>query len=61
MKVKVNQDVCIGCGLCTGIAAAIFELTDDGRANAVVEDVPADEEANVEEAANSCPVGAIER
>ena len=61
MKVKVNQDVCIGCGLCAGLAAALFELTDEGKAQALVDEVPVDEEANAEEAANSCPVGAIER
>jgi ferredoxin len=41
-------------------APAIFELSDiDGHATAVVDEVPADQEAAVSEAAGSCPEQAI--
>jgi len=60
MDVKVNKDVCIGCGLCAGIAAAVFALGGDGLAENVLGDVPADLAGQVEEAKNSCPVSAIE-
>ncbi len=55
-KVRVNKDLCIGCGLCTSIAPTVFEFDDDGKAKVVAADVPAE----AEEAAASCPVQAIE-
>ena len=60
MDVKVNKDTCIGCGVCASIAAAVFALGDDGLAENVMGDVPADLEAEVNEAKDSCPVQAIE-
>lgn len=58
-KCTVNKDVCIGCGVCTGIAGDVLVIGDDGLAECIVSEVPADQEALVEEAANSCPVEAI--
>ena len=68
MKVKVNKDVCIGCGACTAIAQNIFEIGDDGLAETInpenieekVKDIPADDKDDVLDAADGCPVGAIE-
>ena len=31
--VSINRDICIGCGMCTAIADAVFELSDDGLAS----------------------------
>ena len=56
-KVEVNEDACIGCGDCQGIAPEVFELTDDGKARALVTETDDDE---VVEAAECCPTGAIE-
>lgn len=60
MDVKVNKGVCIGCGLCAGVAAAVFAIGDDGLAENVLGEVPADLMDAVNEAKDSCPVGAIE-
>jgi len=60
MKVKVNQDACIGCGACASIAEDIFELNDEGLSQAKVEEVPSDKEDNAKEAIESCPTSAIE-
>lgn len=57
-KCKVNEN-CIGCGLCEGICSEAFELV-DGVAHCKFDEVPADLQASVEEAAASCPAGAIE-
>lgn len=57
MKAYVDQDACIGCGLCTGIAPEVFEMNADGKAQAA-EDCAGHEDA-VRDAVNSCPVGAI--
>ncbi|MCI2059165.1 MAG: ferredoxin [Oscillibacter sp.] len=56
MAFKVNEN-CIGCGLCTGIAPDVFELSDEGHA--VVKAQPADP-AQAKEAEEQCPVSAIE-
>lgn len=59
MKASVNQDLCIGCGLCPSIASEVFSLGDDGKAHAIVEDVPESSANEAKEAASSCPVEAI--
>lgn len=58
--VKVNKDLCIGCGACTGICPNVFAIEDDGKAAAVVAEVAAEDEASVDEAIAGCPVCAIE-
>ncbi len=55
MKVYVDQDVCIGCGLCAGMADGVFRMNDEGKAEVFSEG----DEADVQEAMNSCPVEAI--
>ena len=68
MKAKVNKDVCIGCGACTAIAQNIFEIGDDGLAETInpenveekVKDIPDSDKDDVLDAAEGCPVGAIE-
>ncbi len=54
-KAKVDQDTCIGCGLCVGSHPSIFEFGDDGKATAVAEG----DEAEIEDAIANCPVQAI--
>ena len=58
MKVVINQDLCIGCGMCVGICESVFALNDNGQAS-VVADPTAAEESAVQDAAASCPVSAI--
>jgi len=76
MKAFVKKDTCIGCGACTVIANNIFEIGDDGLAEAIapyvvdnekeitedkkIKEIPEEEFENVIDAAESCPVGAIE-
>ncbi len=59
MKAKVDQDTCIGCGLCPSICEEVFELNDEGKAYAKVEEVPSTAEDTAKEAETSCPVTAI--
>ena len=59
MKVKVNEDACIGCGACCAIADSIFEIGDNGLSE-VKEEVQEDEKQAVRDAAEACPTGAIE-
>lgn len=60
MKARVDKDTCIGCGLCPSICPEVFELTDDGYADAIKSDVPEECEGEAREACESCPVDAIE-
>ncbi len=57
--VKVNQDKCIGCGTCVAICPEVFELEDDGKAR-VKNFQSQSPNSKSKEAAESCPVGAIE-
>lgn len=58
MKVTVDENTCIGCGLCTGIADGVFELGDSGKAH-VAHQPDASQEADAKNALDSCPVSAI--
>jgi ferredoxin len=56
-KPVVDQDMCTGCGLCPDIAPGTFDMNDDGLAEVV--DPQGDDEDTIQEAIDSCPVGAI--
>ena len=55
-KAKVNDEICIGCGLCVGSHPEIFEFNDEGKAVAIAEG----DDASVDDAVANCPVQAIE-
>lgn len=59
MKVHVNEN-CIGCGLCEGICPSIFRINENSVAEAIAYEMDAKEVESVQEAMESCPVGAIE-
>ncbi|MBP3923914.1 ferredoxin [bacterium] len=56
MTVKVN-DSCIGCGACESVCGEVFKVEDVATVN---ESAVADNIDCVKEAADACPVGAIE-
>ncbi len=60
MKVKVNQEACIGCGACMSIAEDVFEMDDQGLSSVKVSEVPEGSADKAKEALESCPTGAIE-
>ena len=60
MKVWVDPERCQGHTLCAMIAPDSFQLDDiEGHSSAVSEEVPADQESQGLEAAQSCPEQAI--
>jgi ferredoxin len=60
VKVRVDAERCQGHTLCAMIAPKMFQLDEiDGHSTALGEDVPADQEEQVSEAAHSCPEQAI--
>ena len=58
MNARVNSN-CIGCGLCANLCHGVFTMLDEGVAAARYEIGP-EQEGMVQEAAESCPVNAIE-
>jgi len=53
--IKVDQELCIGCGTCAALCSDVFEMNSEGKSQAISQD-------NVEcakNAAASCPVQAI--
>jgi len=59
MKATVDEDLCTGCGLCADVSPDVFEMEDD-VAKVIANPVPEDAEDDTTEAAESCPVEAIE-
>jgi ferredoxin len=57
MTVKI-EDSCTACGLCSDTCPDVFELGDD-MAEVKVDEVPAEFEDAVQQAADECPVEAI--
>ncbi len=60
MKVKVNEDACIGCGACVSICDKVFDFNDEGLSKVIVDSISDDLVDDVKEAIESCPTAAIE-
>lgn len=54
-KLKVDTDLCIGCGLCAGTHGDIFAINADNKAEVIAD---ADDDSAADAIAN-CPVQAI--
>jgi ferredoxin len=59
MKVVVDPDLCMGCGVCESIAPDIFAIRDELFAQVIMEPVPEKMWDVVEEAISECPEQAI--
>jgi len=61
MKVKINQEECIGCGSCLAVCPDIFDLNDDNKA--FIKDTGTDQgevdNQCVKESVDICPVQVI--
>ncbi len=57
VKITVDADACIGCGLCVSSMPDVFSFNDDGK-SVVIADA---EEGAADDIISSCPVGAIAR
>jgi ferredoxin len=58
MKAIVDEETCIGCGLCAETCPEVFEMGDD-KARVKVDEVPEDVADTCKEAVEDCPVEAI--
>lgn len=58
-EVKVDQNICIGCGACFGSYPDCFEMDDNGLAKEK-ENLNEEQLEEAKEAIDICPVGAIQ-
>lgn len=68
MKVIINREDCIGCGVCEAVCPEVFRLIDDGKSSITEKyrkesldqgEVGEELASCVENAKDSCPVEAI--
>lgn len=59
MRVVIDEEACIGCGLCAETCSDVFEMNDD-KAEVKVDEVPEAVTESCKEAAENCPVEAIQ-
>ena len=57
-KAKIDQNLCIGCGLCCGMCDKVFRMNEDGKAE-VYQIVDDENISDVQAAIDSCPVSTI--
>ena len=60
MKLRVNEDLCLGCGACRASVQDVFEIGDSGTAYVKVAAVPEELKEDAMDAMVGCPTGAIE-
>ncbi len=61
MKVKVDQDLCIACGICEGgDLPEVFHIGDSGFAEVIMCPVEADFHDMLQQVAEACPTAAIQ-
>lgn len=58
MKITINQEACIGCGMCQSLCDKCFILKGD-KAEVIKED--GCEECDIQEVIDNCPVNAIKK
>ena len=55
-KVTIDENACVGCGLCVNVCPDCFEMNQDGVAKVKASDCSS---CDVNEVASQCPVNAI--
>lgn len=55
-KIKIDESLCTGCGLCAASCPDVFEIGDDNLAHVKAQTC---EDCDVEQVAGDCPVEAI--
>ena len=58
MKVYVENDNCIGCGLCVSLCPDVFQINDCGKSEVKIKNF-SDFESEINQCIEACPVNAI--
>lgn len=59
MKVIVDEEKCMGCGVCESTCPEVFEMGDDNKAKVKLDPVPPALAESCREATQGCPEEAI--
>ncbi len=59
MKAVVDKDLCIGCGICEGVAPEVFSLATEPYAVVIQDPVAEENYEAARQAAEDCPETAI--
>jgi ferredoxin len=54
-KIKVNEELCIGCGTCESVCPSVFKI-ENGKSKVISQEC---KDCNSDEIDGICPVGAI--
>jgi len=60
IKLKVDENQCIGCGTCISLYPDLFEMGADGKAQ-VIDSKKDVDESKIKEIIASCPMAAIKK
>jgi ferredoxin len=58
-RAHIDNQICVGTGLCEATAPDLFEVTDEGHAQVLVDGVPAELIDAAQRAAADCPTRAL--
>jgi ferredoxin len=58
MVVKIDEETCIGCGVCASMLDSVYEMDDDNGV-ATVKDATGGTEEEIQETIDACPVACI--
>ena len=59
MKVIVDKDLCIGCGVCEGLCPEVFSLANEPYAEVLLDPIPEEFQEACRQSAADCPSEAI--
>ena len=59
VRAHVDEQMCVGTGMCEATAPELFEVGDDGLSHVLRDDIPAELLDKAREAAENCPTRAL--